>query len=204
MPAPDPTVHRHDGFYLRLGLGGGFFAGRIAYTWVENGERTSSITSHGGGVAFEFAMGGTVAPGLVIGGGIYSSSAQHANWNIPSSLSDKLATGTIEGGQGSIGLLGVIVDYYPNPQQGFHVQGGLGIGTLTFEADKLFPLAKWAGGGGGAMVGVGYEFWVSSQWSIGGIARVLGVSGTVRPENTSQNFSSKFYAPALLLVATHH
>jgi hypothetical protein len=114
---------------------------------------------------------------------------------------------TYTGKQGSIGLLGVFLDFYPNPKDGFHVQGALGIGTLTFERGRGLepvPGETWAGGGGGAMLGVGYEVWVGSQWSLGGVARLLLMSGTLRGEDTDLTFDAKGYAPSLLFVATYH
>jgi len=194
VAAPDPTAHRHDGFYLRLGLGGGFMASRLE-------PSDGTLSASGGGLAIEFALGGTVADGLVIGGGLYASTTGAVKWK-----GDSLGSGSVSGGQGSLGLLGVLVDYYPDPKEGFHVQGALGIGTLSFDQDKHsgVPSEKWTGGGGGAMLGVGYEFWVGSQWSIGGIARVLLVSGSLRAEDNASEFSGKGYAPSLLFIATHH
>jgi hypothetical protein len=54
------------------------------------------------------------------------------------------------------------------------------------------------------MLGVGYEFWVGSQWSLGGIARLLLVSGSLRADGSEVDFSGKGYAPSLLFTATHH
>ncbi len=197
MPAPDPTVHRHDGFYLRLGLGAGFLASSLD-------APIGKISARGGGLALEFSLGGTVADGLVIGGGLWvaGTSSVTLKGNFPGSPRD--------GGNASLGLLGVLADYYPNPNEGFHVQGGLGIGTLSFEKNVaiMTPLnmavENWSGGGGGAMLGVGYEFWVGKQWSIGGLARLLLMSGSLRGEDTGVTFDGKGYAPSILFAATNH
>lgn len=159
------------------------------------------LNASGGGVAIEFALGGTVADGLVIGGGLYASGVGSVRWK-----GDGIVSDGVSGGQGSLGLLGVIADYYPNPRDGFHVQAGLGIGTLSFDKHTRsgIPNENLAGGGGGAMLGVGYEFWVGNQWSIGGVGRVLLVSGTLRGEETDNEMSAKGYAPALLFTATNH
>src|SRR5438045_765689 len=61
------AAHTHDGFYLRLGLGFGGVGGNVT---PDAGGPTTSMK--GGTVSSELAFGGTVAPGLVIGGGIYS------------------------------------------------------------------------------------------------------------------------------------
>jgi hypothetical protein len=54
------------------------------------------------------------------------------------------------------------------------------------------------------MLGVGYEAWVGSQWSLGAVMRVLVMSGTLRGEHSSENIDARGIAPALLFVATHH
>lgn len=181
-----------------MGLGGGFMAAKVD-------APLGSLGARGGGVAIELALGGTIAEGLVIGGGIYSSSVSKVHWK-GNSLRDSQGSDTATGTQGSLGLLGVFIDYYPNPKDGFHLQGALGIGALTFERDNKngVPDETWAGSGGGAMLGVGYEVWVASQWSLGGVARLLLMSGSLRGEDSDRTFDAKGYAPALMFVATHH
>lgn len=166
-----------------------------------------SVDARGSGVALEIALGGTVAPGLVIGGGIYSVSMAQVGWRSDEARAfNEDGDDEIKGGEGAISVLGVMLDFYPNPRGGFHVQGGLGIGALALEkdADTNFPGEDWEGGGGGLMLGVGYEFWVSEQWSLGGIARVLAMSGKVRGSETDRDFDSRGFAPAILFGATHH
>jgi hypothetical protein len=183
-----------------MGIGGGFMAAKVE-------PPPGSLSARGGGVALEFALGGTIADGLVIGGGLYSQSASTVHWKGEAlRTAPGIGSDTYSGDQGSLALLGVFLDFYPNPKEGFHVQGALGIGTLTFEEDGLtgIPGETWAGAGGGAMLGVGYEAWVGSQWSLGGVARLLLVSGSLRGEDTDLNFDGKGYAPSLLFVATHH
>lgn len=193
MPAPDPTAHRHDGFYMRIGLGGGYFGAKVE-------PEVGTLHANGGGPAFEFALGGTVADGVVIGGGLYTASVNRLKWS-----GDPLAS-DVRGGAGSLALLGPFVDFYPNPKDGFHVQGAIGITGLNFaeRSSTVPPPKEWSGGGGGLMFGAGYEFWVGSQWSIGGIARVLLVSATMREKDSDTDFSGKAFAPSILFVATHH
>lgn len=204
VAAADPTARRHDGFYLRLGLGAGFMRSVVDF---EDVNGTSEVKVRGGGVGFELALGGTVAPGLVIGGGIYTVSASEITWESDAqSVLDRYDDDTFKGGDGVVGMLGVMLDFYPNPRGGFHVQGGIGLGTLALDHDKDtgFPGENWEGGGGGLMLGAGYEFWVSDQWSLGGVGRVLMVSGKVRGSESDRDYDAKAIAPALLFVATHH
>jgi hypothetical protein len=197
IPAPDPTVHHHDGFYLSMGLGAGY-----AWSDVSKAPVFGDLSAKGAGVALELALGGTVADGLVIGGGLYTTSVSRLRWK--RTISDGDASQ--QGDQGSVALLGVFIDYYPNPKDGLHVQGALGIGTLNYERDSStgVPPETWAGGGGGAMLGVGYEAWVASQWSLGGVLRVIGVSTAMRGEDSDVNFDGRAISTALLFSATYH
>ena len=197
VPAPDPTVRRHDGFYLRMGLGAGYMLSSID-------PPPGDLSARGGGVALDFAIGGTVAHGLVIGGGFFLASAGNVTWKgDPVSLVS--ASDTVKGGEASLGLIGAFIDYYPNPNDGFHLMGALGIGTQSYTKAGDSPIDEdFAGGGGGFMLGIGYEAWVGSQWSLGGVARVVGTSTSIQGEQSGTNFGGRGIAPGLLFVATHH
>jgi len=202
VPAPDPTVHRHDGFYLRLGLGIG--------TFIANAKPSfGSVDATGTGLAFDIAIGGTPTDGLVIGGVLLTNSAATVHWKGDAIRETHDGRSKVDGDSGTLGLLGVFADYYPDPTGGFHVQAALGIGTLSFDSNRdvnsRFPPDKWSGGGAGAMLGVGYEAWIAKQWSLGGVFRVLAVTGSLRAENEdSGSFGAKGIAPALLFTGTYH
>jgi hypothetical protein len=179
---------------MRLGLG-------VSYMGAKLDTEPTALHASAAGYALEFALGGTVADGLVIGGGAYAAGTSTIKWK-----ADNLGSGSVSGGPASMSVLGVFADYYPNPKDGFHVQGALGIGGMSFarDSDSGIPLENWSGGVGGAMLGVGYEFWVGRQWSIGAVGRVLLVSGTLRGQDSDVDFSAKSYAPSLLFAATNH
>ncbi|HET9953521.1 MAG TPA: hypothetical protein VFQ61_03405 [Polyangiaceae bacterium] len=200
VPAPDPSVRRHDGFYLRLGLGAGTIAARI-----DSPAPYGKLNASGGGVGLEIALGGTVAEGLVIGGGLYVQAASQVRWKGDGLRSFTEGRTSLTGQEGGVSVLGVLVDYYPNPRDGFHVQGALGIGSLNFGRDSnRVPSEDWTGGGGGLMLGAGYEFWVAPQWSLGGLGRLLMVGGTLRGEDSSAEFDARGVALSLIVAATHH
>ena len=53
------------------------------------------------------------------------------------------------------------------------------------------------------MLGAGYEFWISDQWSLGLLGRfTFGV--TQGADNRNVDWSHVSYAPALLIGATYH
>ena len=65
-PGEDETVHFHDGFYFRFGLGLGFL--NITSKPDEDVPGDPELKTTGTGGAVEIALGGTPTPGLVIGG----------------------------------------------------------------------------------------------------------------------------------------
>ncbi len=198
VPAPDPTVHRHEGFYLRMGLGIGMF-------WASAKPPFGAVSARGMGPSFDLAIGGTPADGLVIGGALSTSLAGRVHWR-GDALVDLLGDDETDGGAGLLQLLGVFIDYYPNPAGGLHFQGALGIGTMSFQprTSGRFPSSIWSGGGGGVLLGGGYDAFVSKQWSMGGLLRVLLIGGTLRPESTRETFAAKGIAPSLVFTATLH
>src|SRR5689334_5231402 len=70
-PPPDQGAHVHDGFYFRIATGFGVMDERLNADELPGG---GSIEARNRGIATtsDLAIGGTVAPGWVIGGGIYS------------------------------------------------------------------------------------------------------------------------------------
>src|SRR5262249_6619580 len=110
-----------------------------------------------------------------------------------------------------------------NPQNGFHVQGALGVAVLSASkgdpelicsstgvgqvcATDINPPDDHAGTGFGLVVGVGYEGWVGEQWSIGGSARLMYVSGTLSAANDTSLSDVKASAilPGALMTVTYH
>ena len=187
-PGPDLTIHRHDGFYLRLAMGG-------TYVWdsVRIDDRNMKFSMRGGGLAMEVAVGGTPAPGVVIGGGLYMSTATALNVTEVKQYGDE-----VEGASGDFDatgytLLGPLVDVFLDPTGGFHVQAAFGLGYITLGAgESCFRSTDQYGvavndcretedssyGGLGLMLGTGYEFWVGEQWGVGALARLVYISAS--------------------------
>jgi hypothetical protein len=165
-----PGVHLHDGFYLRLGMGFGSYSEAIRQEDADKQTTVSGIAS-----VSEFALGGAVRPGLVFGGGVWTStilaSARTIRGNPP--------PGEVIDGRGDFQLVGPFFDYYPDPRGGLHMQGAIGIAnvrglsvdSVNFDKDSISV-------GGGVMFGVGYDWWVSNEWSVGVLGRLaVGVTG---------------------------
>lgn len=156
----------HDGFYLRFGLGGGEVVGTV----------DSETTVSGESVGFDGTVGGAVGSGLILGGTFLFSIS-------PDVRSDEfwmVATG----------LLGLTVDWYPNPAGGLHLQSTLGVGSTRYhyrEGERLGDSASVRKTALGVVPGLGYEGWVSDGCSMGGLLRTLVVIGVGDAKELDEN-----------------
>jgi hypothetical protein len=139
----DPGTH--DGFQFRGTVGGGYLA-----DWTSgSGAGATSLTSHGVAGSLELYFGGTPLPGLAVG--VVSTLV------LPGSNATLFSTN------------GIYVDYYLDPQGGFHLIGVLGIAQIALD-DKDSRISSE--GMGTAGLGVGYDWWIGDEWSIGFLGRL--------------------------------
>ncbi len=169
-------ARRHDGFYLRVGTGGGFAFGKL--------EGAADSPSRGPNIASELAAGWTVGPGLVVGGGTYPMVVLAPDYD-----------GVDAGGQHVSGT-GPFVDWYLDPTCGLHLQSALLFAAGYLDGSEARP-AK-IGVGYGMMLGAGYDMFLADEWSLGLLARVTayrlhGVDDAIR-----------LASPSLLVTATFH
>ncbi|HTM45880.1 MAG TPA: hypothetical protein VL137_13055 [Polyangiaceae bacterium] len=191
--ADQDRPYYHDRLYLRLALGFGGVAGKFR----KFSDGSDPFQFFGGGGALEIALGGTVARGLVLGGGIYSTSSID--------LRRKDAGQTRAVGSGSFTLLGPFVDWYFKPDGGFHLQGAVGLTSSTVRGSgRYIEIQDFDGVGAGVMVGFGYEAYVSKMWSLGGLFRLQAGSAKLEGVDTNSKFEAGFISPALLFDATFH
>lgn len=173
-PPPDRGARVHDGFYFRIASGFSVVDERLSSGTLPSG---GSVQGRNRGLAAlsDLAFGGTVAPGWVLGGGVYSldllSSTFRARGNGAQAVPDELDPG-IRG----LSVIGPFVDWYPNVRGGFHAQGAVGLATLSPRVfgDPATTKSEYAAVGGALLIGTGYEWWVADEWSIG-ILGQLGV-----------------------------
>jgi hypothetical protein len=194
-------VREHDGFYARFGLGFSGFGDTVASeaTNSDNTFRDEGLVT-GFSTVGEIAFGGTIKNGFVLGGGLYTASIE---------------TPFVFEGQGrplpsefrrpdSFSLLGIMGDFYPNPRRGFHFQGAIGLAVLTGLNPGGDLSSRHAAFGGGAMAGIGYEWWVGEQWSVGVLGR-----GTVGAMTENDGLGARWFHfaaawPSILFTATYH
>ncbi|MEZ4220234.1 MAG: autotransporter outer membrane beta-barrel domain-containing protein [Polyangiaceae bacterium] len=167
LPPPEPGVHLHDGFYLRLGLGVGY--GNVNSTGTA-GSSDVEVTYKGFGPVYELLIGGTPGGGLVIGGGFVGQDISEPEIEVTVG-SGSASTQAPDNSALGVVVLGPFVDWFPDETGGAHVGLIAGIGGIGVQDQN----GDSATGFGAALFG-GYDFWVGKQWSIGPEARVVYVS----------------------------
>jgi hypothetical protein len=163
-----PGVHEHDGFYGRFGLGFSGFGDTVALESAGGNSFRDYGLVTGFSTVSELAIGGTIKNGFVLGGGLYAASIEtpfvfEGNGRpLPSEFRRP----------DSFGVLGIMGDFYPNPRRGLHLQAAVGVAALTgLNPGGSLLSDRHVAVGGGAMLGIGYDWWVGEQWSIGVLAR---------------------------------
>ena len=150
------TVRRHDGFYLRAGITVGY-----AVDHANTAERETVLTGLGGFV--DYAIGGTITDGLVLAFAHHMLGVGSPDTEVNGVALDKDHTALYQ-------VLGVLVDFYPDPSAGWHVAWTIGFGA----ADILIHDEDNAGDLGlGLALGGGHDFWFAEQWSFGLGARLM-------------------------------
>lgn len=165
-PAEKVSRRVHDRLYLRASLGPGYMK-----TTFSEGLLASKELSGGAG-AFDLQLGGTPAKGLVVGGGLFMSSLEHED-------ARPVAMALDESNPGSVGVvaLGPFIDYYPDPKEGLHFGGMLGLAAIGFDTPGFAgDDAERVATGGAVGAFIGYDWWVAREWSLGAQLRYLGVA----------------------------
>jgi hypothetical protein len=174
----------HDGFYLQFNAG-------LGYTSASS-EPTPSFKEKLAGVTFPSALllGGTVGP-VVIGGGFFADHAFSPSYSLNGNESPLVNDVTMT----LIGI-GVFADIYPDVHKGLHFQPFVGWGGLERSVN---------GDSGGSdptglvlAVGGGYDFFISDNWSFGGMLRIAYAPLSYNDTSVS------VFSPSLLATITYH
>ncbi len=210
--APVKTIHNHAGFYLRMGLGLGPLFGTLQY----DVNATSTIfDSVGLSEQIELAAGGTVTPGIVIGGGFFGALSASPMYGWTANGQDR----RVSGGTVTTEVIGPFIDAYPKSTRGFHLQAALGPAGMAVskgDAHRVcfpspagcssinVPIADYSGMGFGLVGGVGYEAFVDDHWSLGAIARVMYITASLSTGDSSLgSVHLSTFVPGLLFGATY-
>lgn len=191
----------HDGLYLRMGAGLGYGrikgSGTISLTSNDQGT-DSTVTYKGWGPALELLIGQTVARGFVLGGGVQGQriskpkvTLDHEPLRFRSdSTYDDLGEGAM-----STGLVGIFLDWFPQESGGLHFGSMLGFALLGLEDGNTGVAGSFWGG---------YDFWVSSEWSLGLEARLAVSRSKHSLREYSSTLSDGALDAALLLTALYN
>jgi hypothetical protein len=158
----EPAQRLHDGFFLRAETG---------VAWLRAGVRDSlgppgRTSLRGIGQSTAILAGGTPWPGLVFGGSLWAS---------------RIDPTFVEGGvrrepdddsvKWTLARVGPFVSFYPRPNAGFHADLALSIALAVESDEKGEPIEPGAAGPGLA-IGLGHDWFVSSELSLGLFGRV--------------------------------
>jgi hypothetical protein len=171
-----------------LGIGPGYVSDSIQGAGPFEGQE---FTIRGAGPGIELMLGGTVAPGLVLGGGLWGTTLSDAKFD------DGTGGEVLPGVSLNFSQFGPFVDYYPNPRGGLHFLLAGGLATFSMEKVENEEVLANAKGFTG-LAGVGYELWVGKEWSLGATAKLSYARLAVGAERHS------LVSPSLFLGATFH
>jgi hypothetical protein len=185
-PQRKKGAYLHDGFYLRLGIGGGLlqtdstFEGTLGN--MPAGEAIGEISYSGAGIALDLAIGGTPVPGFVIA---YAFAGQLVH-EPTVSISDTPSGDREEPATDSLGVVvqGIAVDVFPDPEKNFEVGGLFGLAFIGTG-----PEDNRSTGWGGAIWG-GYGFWANETVVVSGLLRLAYASTTSENRSVVSNTTS--------------
>jgi hypothetical protein len=194
-PAKKPTSlpYRHDGFFLRLAIGGAYSSASGSLDTADDGspgERGFDLT--GGGLTIQIAMGGTLRNGLVIGGLSQTSS-------VISPIYELEGGSEVEGESAAQGVAGPFVAYYFDPEAGFHVQFAAGLALVRLPIENAFTVNAL-----GFVAGAGYDFFVGRELSIGLLGTFQLAAGSLRGQETGGDGHVISRVFGGLVSATYH
>lgn len=187
--AAEPRTH--DGLFFQgsLGVGPGWLSEELKSGSAEQRLSLAGVTG-----TFELLLGGTPAPGFVIGGGITAHSIVNPTV--------ELGGQEFETEDTSVGITQVSVfsNWYPEPTSGLYLHGAVGYASASLTIEDT---TRDVGTSGIVLgVGAGYDFWVGKEWSLGPqfrltYAHLAGGEGGV-------DITDDFISPTIALSATFH
>ncbi len=186
----NPGAHTHDGFYLRMAVGGGYVHDNLKYDGPILQGLVPDGQAEGGSFQGDLAAGWAVKPGLVIGGQLFIE--QLANPRV--TFGGRVYSSDIS--VGTLTVFGPLIDWYPNAHKGFHFGGMIGGSRVTMQDNSRNQLDNQPIGAGG-MAFVGYEWWTGEQWAMGGMLQFSAASMNDSSNNMHHTWTSGGLAVSL-------
>jgi hypothetical protein len=191
-PRNDPkTFHRHDRLYLRISQGYGFF-----WTQSQNKDaREYSVLGHS--VPIQLQLGGTPFKGFALGGKVGFTYAYDFSYSGPTT--EIWAESPTKSLTGRAFEIGPFIDFFPVPSGGLHISASITY-VYTEYNHQLYRTYGLGGRGYAVSPGLGYDFWVSEQWSIGAALQVT----MAKLASYNADFDENLVVPSLALTAVYH
>jgi len=184
----------HDGFYLRLSTGLGPYN-----EWIDRAGQESHASVSGIAQTADVAAGGSIRPGVVLGGAFWSTTVLASNTR---TFAGEVLTSTTAQNPSSW-VAGPWVDYYFNPRGGFHLPAALGIAVINGLDVEGVRLSRNNNAlGAGMLAGLGYDWWISDQWSIGVLGRITAIAATSKDDDGRRWVHLVGSVPSVLFSAT--
>ncbi|MGD8860538.1 MAG: tetratricopeptide repeat protein [Myxococcales bacterium] len=183
VPAASPTTAASDGAVSdgssdapSPARTGWHVRGAVGFGALRDGVTGSPIdaTISGPTASVQVAGGYALGSGLVLGLGLSLDAVLS-----PSLAGERTSTDLDDM---TLALLYGFVDYYLEPQQnGWHVLGGLGVGSLSIS-DSAAVVGSRSAGGAGLLFGAGYDWPFDERWALGVVGRVVLARMTDSPQ----------------------
>jgi hypothetical protein len=184
-----------------MGIGVGALVGRAdaPESASESSSGYDEVGSYGISIPVELALGGTPAPGIVVGVGAYGIHVPAATYSAGRgdfAIEDKAE-------YGATSMIGPFLDLYVNPEGGFHMQIAPSFTTVAPGKSERIATDEISGLGFGVMGGLGYEGWVGEQWGMGVLLRGQWLMVELETDSGA-TYDYMALLPSLLLTATLH
>lgn len=180
--------HEHDGLFARVTLGGGYLSASEDF-------QGSSYTYSGGGFSWGAALGGVIAPNLILFGefsGITVADPQVDGGGTSYTMSSTDMT--------MIGF-GPGIAYYFVPVN-VYLSGTLTFSQISFSDVSGYYADESTNFGVGANLMVGKEWWVTPDWGLGIAGQFQVASMRDNPQGVSTRMTAKTFS--LLFSATYN
>ncbi len=151
QPPPTPwqrPPQTRDSWYIGFGIGSG--DGTVSGQGESFGFKEFAVTSPTN-VSFEFKLGATLSPQLLVGGEINDIVSVASSNGVDTSL-------------GIVNYLGVAT-FFPM-EKGLFVRGGLGLSKLNYEIKDSMGTDTFSASGFGTLIGAGYAFWLGRSFNL--------------------------------------
>jgi hypothetical protein len=194
--------YRHEGFYLSADSGFGFFS-------AKGSGPLGDASLSGEALVQSIGIGGSIAPGVVLGGvgrvweatgtfnggptitGTRTYFVNGQSKTDPITLSGHAQASSLE--------LAAFVDWFPNPEKGWHVGASIGLGGMAMTDDSG---ARSVNAGVAGSIFGGYQWWLGPAWSLG-IQAVLSGGSAGKLDDSNQNDTGYSMRPLAIGIQTN-